>query len=77
MIAGGSEAAITALSYGGFCSMKAMSTNNDDFENASRPFDAERDGFAPLDLAADDVARLLNPSLHGELVAAAQRQRGL
>ena len=45
MIAGGSEAAITALSYSGFCSMKAMSTNNDDFENASRPFDAERDGF--------------------------------
>jgi 3-oxoacyl-[acyl-carrier-protein] synthase II len=45
MIAGGSEAAITALSYGGFCSMKAMSTNNDEFETASRPFDAERDGF--------------------------------
>lgn len=45
MIAGGSEAAITPLSYGGFCSMKAMSKNNDDFEHASRPFDSERDGF--------------------------------
>ena len=45
MIAGGSEAAITPLSYGGFCSMKAMSTNNDDFEHASRPFDSGRDGF--------------------------------
>ena len=46
MIAGGSEAAITPLSYGGFCSMKAMSRSmNDDPENASRPFDANRDGF--------------------------------
>lgn len=45
MICGGSEATITALSYAGFCSMKAMSTNNDDPEHASRPFDANRDGF--------------------------------
>jgi len=45
MIAGGSEATITSLSYAGFCSMKAMSTNNDDSEHASRPFDLNRDGF--------------------------------
>ena len=45
MIAGGSEATITALSYAGFCSMKAMSTNNDNPEQASRPFDSRRDGF--------------------------------
>jgi len=45
MIAGGSEATITSLSYAGFCSMKAMSTNNDDPEHASRPFDLNRDGF--------------------------------
>ncbi|MCH6257234.1 beta-ketoacyl-ACP synthase II [Puniceicoccaceae bacterium K14] len=45
MIAGGSEAAITALSYGGFCSMKAMCTRNDDPAGASRPFDADRSGF--------------------------------
>jgi len=45
MIAGGAEATITALSYAGFCSMKAMSTNNDDFEHASCPFDSARDGF--------------------------------
>ncbi len=45
MIAGGAEAAITPLSFAGFCSMKAMSVNNDDPKNASRPFDAERDGF--------------------------------
>ncbi len=45
MIAGGSEATITQLSYAGFCSMKAMSTRNDDPATASRPFDADRDGF--------------------------------
>jgi 3-oxoacyl-[acyl-carrier-protein] synthase II len=45
MLAGGSEAAITALSYAGFCSMKAMSTRNDEPQRASRPFDLGRDGF--------------------------------
>ncbi len=45
MIAGGSEAAITPLSVAGFCSMKALSTRNDEPEKASRPFDANRDGF--------------------------------
>ncbi|SJZ54856.1 beta-ketoacyl-ACP synthase II [Selenihalanaerobacter shriftii] len=45
MITGGAEAAITPLSYAGFCSMKAMSTRNDEPQKASRPFDAERDGF--------------------------------
>ncbi len=45
MIAGGSEAAISPLSLAGFCSMKALSTRNDEPEKASRPFDANRDGF--------------------------------
>jgi 3-oxoacyl-[acyl-carrier-protein] synthase II len=45
MIAGGSEAAITPLGTGGFCSMRALSTRNDEPARASRPFDAERDGF--------------------------------
>ena len=45
MIAGGSEATISPLAVGGFCSMKAMSTRNDDPQRASRPFDKERDGF--------------------------------
>lgn len=46
MLAGGSEAAIQALAFSGFCSMKAMSTHfNDTPERASRPFDAQRDGF--------------------------------
>ncbi|MFN3477204.1 MAG: beta-ketoacyl-ACP synthase II [Candidatus Methylomirabilales bacterium] len=45
MIAGGSEAVITPLCVGGFCSMKALSTRNDEPEKASRPFDLKRDGF--------------------------------
>lgn len=45
MIAGGSEAAITPLGVGGFAAMRALSTRNDDPSRASRPFDAERDGF--------------------------------
>ncbi|MHB9035135.1 MAG: beta-ketoacyl-ACP synthase II [Armatimonadota bacterium] len=45
MFAGGTEAAIRPLSCAGFCTMKAMSTNNDDPEHASRPFDKNRDGF--------------------------------
>jgi 3-oxoacyl-[acyl-carrier-protein] synthase II len=45
MIAGGSEAAITQLGYAGFCAMRAMSTRNNEPQRASRPFDAERDGF--------------------------------
>jgi 3-oxoacyl-[acyl-carrier-protein] synthase II len=45
VIAGGAEAAITPLGVGGFASMKALSTRNDDPARASRPFDKERDGF--------------------------------
>lgn len=45
MIAGGSEAPITPLGFAGFCSMKAMTTRNDDPTKASRPFDKGRDGF--------------------------------
>ena len=45
MVAGGSEAAITPFAYASFCSMKAMSTRNDDPKSASRPFDKNRDGF--------------------------------
>lgn len=45
MVVGGSEAAVTEVGIGGFSAMKALSTRNDDFATASRPYDAERDGF--------------------------------
>jgi 3-oxoacyl-[acyl-carrier-protein] synthase II len=45
VVAGGSEAAITPLGIAGFCSMRAMSTRNDEPDRASRPFDRDRDGF--------------------------------
>lgn len=45
IITGGTEAPITPTAFAGFCSMKAMSTHNENPKEASRPFDAERDGF--------------------------------
>jgi 3-oxoacyl-[acyl-carrier-protein] synthase II len=45
MFAGGSEAVVTPLAVGGFAAMRALSTRNDEPERASRPWDAERDGF--------------------------------
>lgn len=74
MVAGGSEATITPLSLAGFCSMKAMSTRNDEPGKASRPFDAERDGFvmgegAGIVLLENLVlARAREAHIYGELV---------
>lgn len=45
MVTGGSEASVIPLALAGFTSMKALSTRNDEPQRASRPFDAERDGF--------------------------------
>jgi 3-oxoacyl-[acyl-carrier-protein] synthase II len=45
MLAGGAEAPLTPLGVAGFCAMRALSVRNDEPERASRPFDAERDGF--------------------------------
>jgi len=45
MFAGGSEAAISPMGMGGFCAARALSTRNDDPKKASRPFDAQRNGF--------------------------------
>jgi 3-oxoacyl-[acyl-carrier-protein] synthase II len=45
IITGGTESAITQMGLAGFQNMKALSTRNDDPQRASRPFDAERDGF--------------------------------
>lgn len=45
MLCGGAEAAITPMGVGGFAAMRALSTRNEEPERASRPFDADRDGF--------------------------------
>ncbi len=45
MIAGGTESTISPMALGGFCSLKALSTRNEDPTHASRPFDKDRDGF--------------------------------
>lgn len=45
VVTGGTEASITPVAVAGFCSMKALSTNNDDPSKACRPFDKNRDGF--------------------------------
>ena len=45
IVTGGSEAAVNEMGMGGFNALKALSTRNDDPQTASRPFDAERDGF--------------------------------
>lgn len=45
MLSGGCESVVTPLGVGGFCAMRALSTRNDEPDRASRPFDAQRDGF--------------------------------
>jgi 3-oxoacyl-[acyl-carrier-protein] synthase II len=74
MIAGGSEATITPLTVAGFASMKAMTTRNDDPEKASRPFDANRDGFVigegagALVLESLEHAQARGAAIYAELV---------
>lgn len=74
MFAGGSEATITPLGIGGFCAMKAMSTRNNEPKKASRPFDAQRDGFVMgegagvLVLEELSHARARGARIYGELV---------
>jgi 3-oxoacyl-[acyl-carrier-protein] synthase II len=74
MVTGGSEAAITHMGLGGFASMRALSTRNDDPPRASRPFDRDRDGFilaegaGILVVEAEEVARRRGARIYAELV---------
>ena len=74
MIVGGAEAAITQLAVGGFGSMRALSTRNDEPQRASRPFDKNRDGFVIgegagiLVLEALDHARQRGATIYAEVV---------
>jgi 3-oxoacyl-[acyl-carrier-protein] synthase II len=74
MIAGGAEAIIVPLTIAGFCAMKAMTTRNDEPEKASRPFEADRDGFVPSEgagivvLESLDHASRRDARIYGELV---------
>ncbi|MCB0606185.1 MAG: beta-ketoacyl-ACP synthase II, partial [Lewinella sp.] len=74
MISGGSEAAVTKAGIGGFNAMKAMSTRNDDFKTASRPYDADRDGFVlgegagAIILEELEHARKRGATIYAELV---------
>jgi 3-oxoacyl-[acyl-carrier-protein] synthase II len=74
MLAGGCEASITLMSMAGFAAMKAMSTNNDNPSEASRPFDAKRDGFVMgegaglLVLERLDLAQKRGATILGEVI---------
>ena len=74
MFAGGTEATIVPLGIGGFAAMKAMSTRNHEPQRASRPFDAERDGFVMGEgsgvvvLEELEHAKARGARIYGELV---------
>ncbi|MBQ0732724.1 beta-ketoacyl-ACP synthase II [Aquimarina celericrescens] len=74
IIAGGSEAPITESSIGGFNAMKAMSTNNENYSSASKPFDTNRDGFVvgegagALIIESLDSALKRNAKIYAEII---------
>ena len=74
VLAGGTEAGISQLGLAGFAVMRALSTRNDEPEKASRPFDANRDGFVPsegsaiLVLESLEHAQKRNAGIIGEIV---------
>ena len=74
VVTGGTEASITPISLAGFGSMKALSTRNEDYSRASRPFDKERDGFVMGEgsgiLILEELEHALNrgAAIYGEVV---------
>ena len=74
VVCGGSEAAVTRAGIGGFSSMKALSTRNDDPKTASRPFDKDRDGFVlgegagSLILEEYETAKARGAKIYAELL---------
>ena len=74
MLTGGSEAAVTPLCIGAFMTMRALSARNDEPERASRPFDADRDGFvlaeggAMFVLETEEHAKRRGATIHAEVV---------
>ncbi len=77
IVTGGSEAAVTKTGMGGFNAMKALSTRNDDYMTASRPFDRDRDGFVlgegggAMVLEELEHAKRRGATIYAELVGAA------
>ena len=63
VLSGGTEAGISELGLSGFCILKALSTRNEEPQKASRPFDAERDGFVPAEGAAILILESLEHAL--------------
>ena len=63
MLVGGSDASICELGLAGFCACRTLSTRNDDPKRASRPFDAQRDGFVPGEGAAVLIIEALEHAL--------------
>ncbi len=63
MLAGGTEAPILPMGLSGFGALRALSTNNEDFQHASRPFDAKRDGFVIAEGSAVLVLETLEHAL--------------
>jgi 3-oxoacyl-[acyl-carrier-protein] synthase II len=74
MVTGGSEAAITHMGLGGFASMRALSTRNEEPCRASRPFDRDRDGFVLAEgagiliLEAEEIATKRGARIYAEIL---------